>query len=118
MLFFKRKLLYPPKMAERADADKMHNAYVQHLKSIKKQLPESAWRLAGLKFHDANVLSVSQPTKRELTITLDGGYWGRGCDFINDRLLSGRYTTPCPSSELGRRGCRRRSLEMLGFMKR
>ena len=88
MLFFKRKL-----MAEKGDANRLHKAYVQHLKSIKSKLPESAWRLAALKFHDARVVSVSQPTKRELTITLDGGYCGRPWDFINDRLLSGRCTT-------------------------
>ena len=93
MLFFKRKLLYPPKMAERADADKLHRAYVQHLQSIKSKLPESAWKLAALKFHDAHVVSVSQPKKRELTIILDGGYAGTPWDFMNDRLLSGRYTT-------------------------
>ncbi|HEX7297298.1 MAG TPA: DUF4085 family protein [Pyrinomonadaceae bacterium] len=93
MLFFKRKSLYPAKMAERADADKLHKAYVQHLHSIKSQLPESAWKLAALKFHDAVVVSVSQPKKRELTITLDGGYSGSPWDFMSDRLLNGRYTT-------------------------
>ena len=92
MLFFKRKSLYPPKQAERRDVDKLHNQYVQHLKSIKTELPENAWKLAGLMFHDAKVLKVHQPKKRELTITLDGGYWGSGYDFFNDRPLNGRYT--------------------------
>ena len=92
MLFFKRKLLYPPKMAQRADADNLHKAYIEHLKTIKKSLPENAWKLAGLMFHDAKVLKVNQPNKRELTIALDGGYWGSGYDFFNDRQLNGRYT--------------------------
>jgi len=92
MLFFKRKLLYPPKQVERADFNKLHASYLQHLKSIKAKLPDSAWKLASLTFHDAYVLSVSQPAKRELTITLEGGYLGCGYDFMNDRPLEGRYT--------------------------
>ena len=92
MLFFKRKLLYPLKMAQRADAGELHQSYIRYLKTIKKNLPESAWKLAGLMFHDAKVLKVNQPAKRELTITLDGGYWGSGYDFFNDRALNGRYT--------------------------
>ena len=92
MIFFKRKLLYPPKKAQRADVDKLHKSYMEHLQAIKKDLPESAWKLAGLMFHDARVLKMKQPTKRELSITLDGGYWGSGYDFFSDRPLNGRYT--------------------------
>ena len=92
MLFFKRKLLYPPKRAERADFGKLHRAYLEHLKSIKGDLPENAWKLGTLTFHDAFVLSLSQPSKRELTITLEGGYLGCGYDVVNDQPLNGRYT--------------------------
>ena len=92
MLFFKRKSLYPPKQGNRANANRLHNEYVKHLKLIRAELPESAWKLAGLMFHDAKVLKVHQPKKRELTITLEGGYWGSGYDFFKDRPLNGRYT--------------------------
>lgn len=92
MLFFKRKLLYPSKPAERADFEKLHRAYLQHLKSIKAKVPENAWKLGTLTFHDAFVLLVSQPSKRELTITLEGGYLGCGYDVVNQQPLNGRYT--------------------------
>lgn len=95
MHYFKRKLLYPAKRNkhETGTLDKLRQSYMQHLFSIKLKLPEGAWKLAYLSFHDARVLSVAQPTRRELVITLDGVYWGCGFDFIRDKMLGGRFTT-------------------------
>lgn len=79
MRFFKRKLLYPPKRNKHDDGSighKLRKAYVEYLVSIKPKLPKGAWELARLSFHDARVLSVVQPTKRELVITLDGAVLG------------------------------------------
>jgi|GEM_PF-3258284 len=91
MHFFKRKLLYPPNN-KKPDTKGLHDAYREHLRSIKSKLPEGAWKLACHSFHDARVVSVSRPTKRELVIILDGGYSGCGYDFINEQLLDGRFT--------------------------
>jgi len=74
------------------NAKGLHREYVAHLQAIRSRLPEGAWKLACHMFHDARVVSVSRPAKRELVIMLDGAYWGCGYDFMNDRLLGGRFT--------------------------
>jgi len=95
MLFFKRKLLYPAKRLPGVahPFDELHKAYLRHLRAIKRKLPDAAWDLACLTFHDARVLSVNKPSRRELNITLEGGYGGSGYDFVHERLLGGRFTT-------------------------
>jgi uncharacterized protein DUF4085 len=93
MHFFKRKLLYPPNNKKPdTNVKDLHNAYREHLRSIKSRLPEGAWKLASHSFHDARVVSVARPAKRQLIIILDGAYWGCGYDFINEQLLGGRFT--------------------------
>ena len=93
MHFFKRKLLYPPNNRKTdTNVKGLHTAYREHLRSIKSKLPEGAWKLACHAFHDAKVVSVSRPAKRELVIILDGAYWGCAYDFINDKLLDGSFT--------------------------
>ena len=94
MHYFKRKLLYPTnrKKAETKGIRALHEAYVEHLKSIRSKLPDGAWKLACHTFHDAKVISLSRPARRELVITLDGGYSGCGYDFMTNQLLGGRFT--------------------------
>ena len=95
MRYFKRSLLYGTDEDKRKAKtfDQVHHAYLQHLKVIRPKLSEAAWTLAGLTFHDAKVLSVAQPSRRELLISLEGGYSGCGYDFMNDKLLNGRFTS-------------------------
>jgi len=94
MRYFKRNLLYPPhnRKSDTKTLRGVRDAYVEQLKSIRSRLPDGAWKLACHMFHDARVVSVSRPAKRELVITLDGAYWGCGYDFIKDQLLGSRFT--------------------------
>ena len=76
MIYFKRKAAYPQRPTEETCKawDRLLKEYESHLKSIKSSLPENAWLLANLSFHDATVKSVEMPSKREVVITLYGGW--------------------------------------------
>lgn len=91
MIYLKRKVLYPAKRGEghAEECARAFDEYRRHLLSIKSRLPESAWRLACLSFHDADVQSVAQPSKREVVIRLDGP----GYDFERGTWTKGRFTT-------------------------
>jgi Protein of unknown function (DUF4085) len=90
MIYFKRKVLYPPKGDQVSPNrfDKAFRDYREHLESIRSKLPESAWRLACLSFHDAKVLALAQPRKNEIEITLDSA----GYHLIQQRWLKVRTT--------------------------
>ena len=90
MIFFNRKLLYPAKPNKDSSKafDNAFRTYKQHLESIRNELPDDAWKLACLSFHDTRVTSVTQPSKREIEISLSGPVY----DLIRDGWMKGRTT--------------------------
>lgn len=76
MIYFKRKAAYPHKRTEetRKAWDKLWKEYESHLKSLRRSLSKNAWLLANLSFHDATVKALEIPSKREVVITLYGGW--------------------------------------------
>ena len=72
MIYFRRKVLFPEGRGTKVEWDKLFEAYRKHLHTIRAKLPDDAWGLARLSFHDARVRAAAAPDKRRVVIKIDG----------------------------------------------